>query len=1323
MSATPWVAASPGQLEVWLACQREPESSRYNINVDLEFVPGVDVPALRAAMRDVLAAHPGLRSWFDAENGGLARVVEPAPPVAFVEHREPGAYDRARALRWAVVSGGPVFDLAVAPLLRAAVLVKDDGALLSVTMHHIVSDGWSTNVFTRDLIAAYRARVGEGGGLPERVPAEEPEVYPELAEAAELHWSTVLRDAPSPLVPLHDLVAEDGLPGPSADVELVIPAEVMTDVHSLAQRVRGSSSVVLLSAWSMLLHAWSARSEGTFGMVFSGRGYGTEDEIDLRSRVLPMRDRLDPHRSFQDVLAGLRDQLLDALEHSSVPAERLQRIRRESTDSATVERTVFMYTPAYEGEWRIGDTTVRRFDHPDDTTKYEFSINVIEGAESTRLCLYYDSARYREATARLFVEQLRELVTRAVADPAASCGDLLAACDPGLAQLHSHGAPVAPDAELVPDLVLRHAEQRPDSVAVRHGETALSYRELVDRASAVANWLRDNGVRPGETVALLLPPGTDTPVFWLGCVLAGAAYLPLDPAYPQAQLQLIVDDARPPVLVVDPSCEVVVELPRGVVVTVTDLLAQAPDGSAPVVERDGASTFCVLYTSGTTGRPKGVVLPHRGMARLMERPDFIPLDPTDVVAQLCPLNFDGATYEIWGALAHGAELVVLDKHLVLSPREMRTVVRERGITTLLVTTPLLNRIIEDAPDLLQSLRRVYFGGELISVAHMRRALRWCGPNVLLHSYGPTENSFTSTWFAINEVDPNARTLPMGKPVPGTEARVVMEGTITPVPRGVAGELLLGGVGLADGYLNDPELTASRFVTADTRLYRTGDRVRWNADGLLEFIGRNDNQVKIRSQRVELGEVEAVLDGHSAVESVFVTVHRNQREEKEIVAYVVAARPVGTTELRQYAQARLPGFAVPRHIVVVERLPLTPTGKIDRRRLPVPDLGEAQEVRTTGMLDQVRSAWKRVLDHDVIDLDLNFFDAGGHSLLLVKLQDELRAATGTEPSIMDLMRHVTVRAQANLLGGQAQPVTTVAEAPQRSRAQVTTSVAAPLDERRHHVLALSARSADALDAARDQLTRHVAGVRGLRLEDVARTLDVGRERFEHRFAVVTDDLATAALTIGDASVTRSEQVVFAFGDCVAPLGDSYRLFPRIRALAEGTSGSATAYAVQVGIAEQFIEWGVSPVAVCGVGSGRLAAATVSGALSLSDGLRGATALGTPELRWITTEQDGLSGTAGLADLAKAACHEFGPTVLLDIGTAPAAEIAVADAVVVPTLTPGVADDRALMTAVAALWCRGVDVALSTGGRRVHLPGHPLSWATTKSTEAQHARTTR
>ncbi|MCP3803140.1 amino acid adenylation domain-containing protein [Allokutzneria sp. A3M-2-11 16] len=1096
MNTTP---ASVEQSEVWLACQREPESDRYNITVDVEFTPAVDVTALRAAFADVVRAHPTLRSRFDTIGGQLTRVIETDPPLALVEERSADPYDRARAQRWAVLVGRAPLDLTVAPVVRAALLVADGGALLAVTMHHIISDGWSVDVFTRELVAAYRARLaGEPLPAKEEVPAQE-EVSTEAEPGSEDYWADLLSEAPTPLTPLHDLAPEDGLPGESASLELPLPADVVASVRAVAKVERSSPAVVLLSGWSILLHAWSGRAEGTFGTVFAGREPGSEDLIDLRSRVLPMRDRLDPDRPFRDVLAALRNQLLDSLEHSALPVERLQH----------VERTVFMHTPAPADAWPVGDCTIRRLEHLTDTTKYEFSLNIIEGADDMRLLFYYDAARYRASSVRLFAEQLRDLLAAATTEPATSCGDLLVACDSD----RPSTSVTRTQSELIPDLVLQCAAERPNAVAVRHGDDTITYGELVDRACAIANWLRDNGVREGDIVALLLPPGIDPPVFWLGTVLAGAAYVPLDPAYPTAQLQLIVDDAKPPVLVVDPEWAGEVTLGSGTVISVSDLLAQAPTGGEPpVVDRDGESTFCVLYTSGTTGRPKGVVVPHRGMARLMAQPDFIPLDDSDVVAQLCPLNFDGAAYEVWGALAHGAQLVVFDKHLVLDPRAMRAIVRERGVTTLLVTTPLLNRIIEDAPDLLQSLRRVYFGGELISVSHMRRALNWCRPGVLLHSYGPTENSFTSTWFPITEVDLRARTLPIGDPVPGTELYVVQEGTTRLAPRGVAGELLLGGTGLAHGYLNDPELTAARFVpnpfSADerARLYRTGDRVRWTAHGLLEFIGRTDNQVKIRSQRVELGEVEAVVDAHPSVRSVFVTARRNQRDEKEIVAYVVGA--ADEAELRRHAQARLPGFAVPRHFVLLDQLPLTPTGKIDRRRLPDPEHVVVAAAPSTGAIEGVRAAWRAVLGQESFGHNQNFFDAGGHSLLLVRLQDELRAATGVTLSIMDLMRHATVREQSDLLAGQA---TSPDTAPVVTRARTTVVVPSAEQSADGHVpqvIALSASTGPLLDAARHRLAEHLRATPGLSLDDVARTLDVGREPLPHRFAVVAADLEEA-----------------------------------------------------------------------------------------------------------------------------------------------------------------------------------------------------------------------
>ncbi|GGQ46652.1 non-ribosomal peptide synthetase [Streptomyces asoensis] len=1351
--------ASSEQLDVWLACQREPESDRYNVTVDLEFTPAVDVPALRAALADVLAAHPALRCAFVTEGGELWRTAEADPPMAFVTDRLPGHYDRAQALARAVVAGRAPFDLATAPLLRATLVAGEGGGLLAVTMHHIVSDGWSSRILAEDLVAAYRTRTSsdpapatssgagtaDGLGTGTRAgrrdidatgdsgAAADADTDPDADAEAEAYWTSVLRDAPASLAPPHDLVPQDGFPGPSGRVEVPLPAELHAGVQALAAAERGSPAVVLLAAWSVLLHAWAGEPEGTFGMVFAGRRYADAERVDLFSRALPMRDRTSPDDRFVEVAGRLREQMLDAMEHAHLPVRRLRAIRSEQADGPGVERTVFMYTPAYEDEWRAGEVTVRRFDHPDETTKYEFSVNVLEGSSGTRLCVYYDTARYLPATAQLFAEELRELLARAVAAPDSTCGDLLAACDPGLSEVAAHGAPVASPAPGIPELVLRHAAARPDAVAVRHGERTLGYGELAARAGEVAGWLRDRGVGPGDTVALLLAPGLETPVFWLASALAGAAYLPLDPAYPRAQLQLIVDDARPAVLVADPDCGQALDVPEGTAVPVGEALARARGRSAPEIAYDDTATLCVLYTSGTTGRPKGVVLPHRGLARLFVRPDFLPLDETDVVAQLCPLNFDGASYEIWGALTHGAQLVVLDKHLVLSPREMRTVVRQRGVTTLLVTTPLLNRIIEDAPDLLQSLRRVYFGGELISVRHMRRALRWSRPGVLLHSYGPTENSFTSTWFPITDLAPDARTVPIGRPVPGTEVRVVQEGGTRPVPRGVPGELLLGGAGLADGYLNAPGMTADRFVTdGTTRLYRTGDRVRWRPDGLLEFIGRNDNQVKIRSQRVELGEVEAVLDAHPAVESVFVTTRVNRRDEKEIVAYAVAAPGTDADELVRHARMRLPAFAVPSHLLLVGELPLTPTGKIDRRRLPDPEgtppaarpdpaavaaparapqppsaASAPSDVSVPSVTEGVRAAWRAVLEHDGFGPDRNFFDAGGHSLLLVALREHLRLTTGADVPVIDLLRHVTVRDQARLIAtahrpadGTAAPAGVVPRKP-LDRTPPVAAGTAPVPAPGPRIVALSAATAEALAVARERLAAHLEANPHLALADVAHTLATGRRHFGHRCAVVASDPAEAVRalraphTTTPAAPGSPPAVVFAFADA-PPDGADRDTGPLTRQL------RSTA---------RFAERGVTPAAVYGVGTGRFAAAVVSGALTAEEGERlaadGAAARvpvpRRPTLLWSTAlgpllpdgpapQEQHLSAEAEPAKLLRAAGDRLGEVAVLGISAADP-------------------DERALLAAVAGLWCQGAEVRLTPPGpaRRLRLPGHPLSWA--------------
>ena len=453
----------------------------------------------------------------------------------------------------------------------------------------------------------------------------------------------------------------------------------------------------------------------------------------------------------------------------------------------------------------------------------------------------------------------------------------------------------------------------------------------------------------------------------------------------------------------------------------------------------------VLYTSGSTGRPKGVLLPHRGVARLMCNGGRLRIDENDRVAQLCPLNFDGATFEIWGTLTRGARLVVLDRALMLAPTELRDAVHRFGVTVLIITTPVFHSIVTEAPELLQSLTLLSLGGDVASVPHVARALTWCGPGVLVHTYGPTENSFTSVLAPIDQVDEGSRALPLGRCVPGTEAYVVREGTYDLAPVGAPGELLLGGLGLAAGYLGDPRRTAASFVPdpfggrPGAILYRTGDRVRRLPNGELEFIGRTDDQLKIRGQRIELDEVRSALLADESVREGHVAVWRNVRDEKEIAAYVVLVPGATSAQVRDRLARVLPAASIPTRWARVDALLLNANGKVDPKQLPTPALlgvdtagavapTSSRAAATPGALDAVRAAWREVLDDAPVGDDVNFFDAGGHSLLLARLQSALKRHAAAELRVADLFRFPSIRAQAEFLAAASGDGSQVAEAP-------------------------------------------------------------------------------------------------------------------------------------------------------------------------------------------------------------------------------------------------------------------------------------------------------
>jgi amino acid adenylation domain-containing protein len=538
------------------------------------------------------------------------------------------------------------------------------------------------------------------------------------------------------------------------------------------------------------------------------------------------------------------------------------------------------------------------------------------------------------------------------------------------------------------------------------GEEACTYRELGERANRLANHLRGLGVEPGVPVAVHLERSLDLIVAMLAVLAAGNAYVPLDTSYPEERLAFMLEDARAPVLITRERSLSLFPgdlFPGARTVCLDrdhDLLArQSP--LPPVSHTVPESLACVIYTSGSTGRPKGVALPHRGIVRLVRNTNYMDVGPDAVIAQGANTSFDAATFEIWSALLNGARLVGVSKETMLSPRELAAQVRRDGITELFLTTALFNQVVRELPDAFRPLRTVFFGGEAVDPAAVRRCLEGGPPERLIHAYGPAESTTYASWHHVKDVPPGAMTVPIGQPV-GNTALAVLDRELNPVPVGVTGELFVGGDGLAWGYLNRPDLTAERFVPdpfalsgrSGDRLYKTGDLVRRRADGAIEFLGRADFQVKVRGFRIELGEVESALLSLPGVKDAAVLA-LGEGGDKRLVAYVAGGPAEG---LRQSLAERLPAFMVPAGWVFLDALPINPNGKVDRRALariaplaPVleEDAPAGYEAPRTPVEEILAGAWIELLGVGRVGAGDDFFDLGGHSLLAARMISRLR----------------------------------------------------------------------------------------------------------------------------------------------------------------------------------------------------------------------------------------------------------------------------------------------------------------------------------------------
>jgi amino acid adenylation domain-containing protein len=1032
------------QERLWFLDQLEPESAAYNIPAAVRLVGRLDAAALEASLVEIVRRHEVLRTTFDAVRGRPVQIVHEAP-IGALEVTDLGTLtpaEREEIVRsMAADDAAEPFDLAKGPLVRARLLRFGEAEhVLLFTMHHIVSDIWTMGVLVRELAALYAAFArGEASPLPEL-----PIQYADYAAwqrawltgdvlAKQLdYWKTTLAGAPEAI----DLPTDRPRPpiqmfrGARRSFEL--GADVTRRLHALCREEGATPFMALLAAFSLLLSRVSRQDDVVIGSPVAGRTRAeTEPLIGFFVNTLVLRTTVRDDDTFRSLLARAREAALGAFAHQDVPFERLVeelKPRRDMSRSPLFQ-VAFALQNAEAPALELPDLTLSLVPVESVSSKFDLILVMMEGRDGLSGSLEYSTDLFDAATIERMIGWLTNLLGEALADPGRPVADLSLLGEAerrAVLELGARSRGDYPRDATVHALFEAEADRAPDRVAVSYEGKTLTYRELDRRANQLAAHLLAAGAARGERVGLVAERSLAMVVATLGILKAGAAYVPIDPEYPEERITFLAEDAGLRfVVTTEGQAE---RLPASLGATLVRLDADAAAIAARPAERPGlpgeaTDLAYVMYTSGSTGQPKGALVPHRAIVRLVRSTGFMAMGPSEVFLQYAPISFDASTLEIWAPLLNGGRLAVFRAGRA-SFEELGEGIAKEKVTALWLTAGLFNAMIETYPRGLKPVKQILAGGEALSVPHVEKALRELPGARLINGYGPTENTTFTCCHAITAVDTTRSSIPIGKPIANTTV-YVLDRRGQPVPVGVPGELYAGGDGLALGYWRRPELTAERFVAdpfageSGARLYRTGDLVRWLPDGTVEYLGRLDSQVKVRGYRIELGEIEAALGKAPGVGESVVVVREDSPGDKRVVAYVVAREGEDLTAaaLKAHLGARLPQFMVPSAFVVLPALPLSPNGKVDRRALPAPDAGASPVTYAPpeGPTEEALAAiWKELLHLAVVGVNDDFFNLGGHSLLAARLVAEIQGRLGRTIPLAALFQARTIKQIAALL---------------------------------------------------------------------------------------------------------------------------------------------------------------------------------------------------------------------------------------------------------------------------------------------------------------------
>ncbi|TRX53347.1 amino acid adenylation domain-containing protein [Fulvivirga sp. M361] len=998
--------------------QLDPQSLAYNIPQFLLLKGAIDTEKFANAFKQLIARHESLRTGFEMVEGKIVQKI-----IQEID-AEIDCFDAKMSQEEITQQFIRPFSLNQPPLIRIGLAELADGNHLFMTdMHHCISDGVSQGILIKDFIALYDEQKLAPLNLQYKDFAVwQEENLTENSEAQRNFWRNEFNELPDPLELPADFHRAKLKSFKGSSMNFEISAIQSQKLSELAHKEGVTMYMLLISIYYVFLSKLSGQDDIVVGNPIAGREHrDLENIIGMFVNTIPVRSRVDSDLTFRQFLSQIKIRMPEYFENQSYPYEKL--MEELGADPGISRNALFDVAFGFnsfdENTLKIDGLAIEPIDPKHKISKFDLTLSVIE-QEDHLLCNFeYSTVLFQEETIHRFIAFFHQLTASITHDPSRKLGSVEMIDDKEktrlLQDLNLTETPY-PKQKTLSELFEIQVQQTPGSIAIKGDGFQLTYHELQVKANKIACYLvKEEKVLPGDFVGLMLGSEEYLIPCMLGILKAGAAYVPIDPEYPQDRVIHILADVSVEVIITrkdylsrldQNACHVLTLDEKSELIETMEPLHELAVGA-------GKSTAYVMYTSGSTGKPKGAVISHSNVSRVVKNTNYIAISDDDVMIQSSNVAFDGSVFDIFGALLNGATLILVSPEVVKDVRKLGEVICSEKVTVLFLTTALFNTLADHNLDSLKGIRKLLTGGEQSSIKHMQKVLAALGPGKLVHIYGPTESTVFSIFHPVDHIDDSLDAIPIGKPISNTQV-YILDQNFNPSPSGITGEIYIGGDGVANGYLNQKELTEKRFIDlpniSTSRLYRTGDLARWLPNDNIHFVGRADNQVKIRGFRIELEEIEKELQAHADINEAVVLV-KGTHNDKCLLAYYTG-QEVNKDMIITSLSEKLPGYMIPLHYTWLKQMPLNSNGKIDRKKLPDPSVEQNQEVvkpsnKTESKLLKI---WAEVLDLPAgqISAEHDFFVIGGHSLRVVSLVMKIQETFAIEITMEEVWSGPTIR---------------------------------------------------------------------------------------------------------------------------------------------------------------------------------------------------------------------------------------------------------------------------------------------------------------------------